>query len=575
MDNGGRLEGAMPEVLKRVGRFDLLEVIGRGGAAVVYLAVQRDLQRNVALKELAPFHLADSSFAERFVEESRLAGAMNHANVVTVHEFFEDGSVPYIAMEYLPYGSLRQYIGRLSTAQIAGVLEGVLAGLAHGEAHGIVHRDLKPENLLVAIDGRVKIADFGVARAYSKAATRAVVTVAGTTIGTPAYMSPEQALGGDLTPATDLYSLGIVAWELFTGQVPFEENDTPVAVLYRHVHEPVPSVRTVAPDVDAGIAVWLEKMLAKRPEDRFQRADDAWLALEDVVLDLLGPRWRREARLVVEDELPRSRRTLTPAPFDRPDDAAESVQPTPIPETVSGPAAEVDGDDDGWAVAAPDGDAGTEAVKPTIAPSKRREPSHTTMFRIARRHHADDEEGAATPETLRRRMIVLGIVAAMVVAAVVGVVVAGTGGTSPRRGPTRAQIQAQERAAAAARAKAAAVAAANKQVSGLAQKLAVSANGSLGKVLNAPTPAQQAKDLTAVESDYAAAAGKVAQVSASPLAPALSATLRTMAGAYGRAAQAARAGNQRQWNRAWTAIKADQRKLQGQVGKLPAIPIRS
>ena len=244
----------MPDVLKRVGRYDLLEVIGRGGAAVVYLAHQRDLRRHVALKELAPYHTADTSFAERFVEESRLAGSMNHANVVTVHEFFEDGGVPYIAMEYLPYGSLRQYVGKLSTAQIAGVLEGVLAGLSHGEAHAIVHRDLKPENLLVAIDGRVKIADFGVARAFNNAVTRAVVTVAGTTIGTPAYMSPEQALGSDLTPATDLYSLGIVAWELLTGQVPFEETDTPVAVLYRQVHEPIPSVRTVAPEVDEGIA---------------------------------------------------------------------------------------------------------------------------------------------------------------------------------------------------------------------------------------------------------------------------------------------------------------------------------
>src|ERR1700744_2879767 len=162
----------MEEVLKRVGRFNLLEVIGRGGAAVVYLALQRDLQRHVALKELAPFHLADSSFAERFVEESRLAGSMNHANIVTVHEYFEDGSVPYIAMEYLPHGSLRQYIGRLSTAQIAGVLEGVLAGPAHGEAHRIVPRDLQPENLLVAVDGRVKIADFGVARGPHKGATR-------------------------------------------------------------------------------------------------------------------------------------------------------------------------------------------------------------------------------------------------------------------------------------------------------------------------------------------------------------------------------------------------------------------
>src|ERR1700749_2359532 len=108
----------MQEVLKRVGRFDLLEVIGRGGAAVVYLAVQRDLQRHVALKELAPFHLADSSFAERFVEESRLAGSMNHANIVTVHEYFEDGSVPYIAMENRPHGSLRHDIGRPPLAPI-------------------------------------------------------------------------------------------------------------------------------------------------------------------------------------------------------------------------------------------------------------------------------------------------------------------------------------------------------------------------------------------------------------------------------------------------------------------------
>ena len=176
----------MPEVLKRVGRFDLLEVIGRGGAAVVYLAMQRDLQRHVALKELAPYPPGRHELRRAVRARSPAwPGSMNHANVVTVHEYFEDGSVPYIAMEYLPHGSLRQYIGRLSTAQIAGVLEGVLAGLSHGEAHGIVHRDLKPENLLVAVDGRVKIADFGVARAYSKAATRAVVTVAGTTIGTP------------------------------------------------------------------------------------------------------------------------------------------------------------------------------------------------------------------------------------------------------------------------------------------------------------------------------------------------------------------------------------------------------
>jgi serine/threonine protein kinase len=118
----------MAHVQRSVGRYDLTEVIGRGGAAIVYLAYQRDLRRRVALKELLAEHLADPTFAERFVEESRLAGAMNHSSIVTVHEFFEDDGVPYIAMEYLPRGSLRPYVGRLSVAQIAGVLESVLAG---------------------------------------------------------------------------------------------------------------------------------------------------------------------------------------------------------------------------------------------------------------------------------------------------------------------------------------------------------------------------------------------------------------------------------------------------------------
>jgi serine/threonine protein kinase len=305
----------MVQAGRRVGRYDLLDVIGRGGAAVVYLAYQRDLRRRVALKELLSQHLADPNFAERFVEESRLAGAMSHSSIVTVHEFFEHEGVPYIAMEYLPRGSLRPYVGRLSGVQVVGVLEGVLAGLSHGEGQGVVHRDLKPENLLVAVDGRVKIADYGVARAYNAAATRAVVTAPGTTIGTPAYMAPEQALGEQLTSATDLYSLGIVAWELLTGAVPFESTDTPVAVLYRHVHEPVPHVTEVDPNIDERLAAWLDRMLAKHPADRFQSAEPAWEELEDIVIDLHGPRWRREARLG-DDPAEPGRHPLTPAQFE-------------------------------------------------------------------------------------------------------------------------------------------------------------------------------------------------------------------------------------------------------------------
>jgi serine/threonine protein kinase len=549
----------MQEVLKRVGRFDLLEVIGRGGAAVVYLALQRDLQRNVALKELAPFHLADTSFAERFVEESRLAGSMNHANIVTVHEFFEDGSVPYIAMEYLPHGSLRQYIGRLSMAQIAGVLEGVLAGLSHGEAHEIVHRDLKPENLLVALDGRVKIADFGVARAYSKATTRAVVTVAGTTIGTPAYMSPEQALGSDLTPATDLYSLGVVAWELLTGQVPFDETDTPVAVLYRHVHEPVPSVRSIAPEVDVGIAEWLEKMLAKRPEERFQSADEAWVALEDVVLELLGPRWRREARLAVEDEHRRARRTLTPASFpsvtlDTPTPQEGPGARTPVPETIAGLSA--------------------KTPPPTVAPTKRREASHTTMFRLARRHRdVGEDEGPVSPDVMRRRLIAGGIVVAMIVAAVVGVLLASSH-KPVHHGPTAAQVRAEQQQQAAARRKAsaaaAATAAANLQLEKILTSLAHTRAQNLVRLANEPNQATQIRDAVSVQKAYDTAKGKVVPLeqkttAAEPLAK----QLTKLSGDYKRLVAIGRANKPAAWNRFFnTTIKADEKTLQSLVGKV-------
>jgi serine/threonine protein kinase len=315
----------MSDVLRTVGRYDLLDVIGRGGAAVVYLAHQRDLERRVALKELAPVRVRDETFAARFVAESRLMSSLNHPNVVTVYEFFEQDGVPYIAMEYLPRGSLRQYIGAVTTAQVAGVLEGVLAGLSHGARHGIVHRDLKPENLLVSEDGRVKIADFGVARAYHRAAPREAITATGATIGTPAYMAPEQALGKELTPAADLYSAGVVAWEMLAGKVPFEETDTPMAVLYRHIHEPIPQIQSVAPEVSPRLAGWVERMLAKAPEDRFPSADAAWEALEDLVLERLGPRWRREARLVESDESAPAR-PLTPATFEGKEPPAAATQ---------------------------------------------------------------------------------------------------------------------------------------------------------------------------------------------------------------------------------------------------------
>jgi serine/threonine protein kinase len=540
----------MAEVLKRVGRYDLLDVIGRGGAAVVYVAHQRDLRRNVALKELAPFHAADATFAERFVDESRLAGSLSHANVVVVHEYFEDGGVPYIAMEYLPHGSLRQYIGNLSVAQIAGVLEGVLAGLSAGEAHHIVHRDLKPENLLVAEDGRVKIADFGVARALNKAATRAVVTVAGTTIGTPTYMSPEQALGTTLTPATDLYSLGVVAWEMLTGQVPFEETDTPVAVLYRHVHEPVPSVLTVDPTIDPQLAAWLEKMLAKAPEERFQSADEAWVELEDVVLELIGPRWRREARLAVEQSgRGEQKRSLTPADFESasheavaPVETTPEPGPPPVAHTVT------------------EEPVAAEPEK-TVAPKERPRRSHTTMMRIARRH-ADGEVGEEPrADKARRRLAVLGVVAAMVVAIVAGLLVANSGGS----GPSAAERAAQR----AAVAKRQLIASTDKKLATVMQSFATTDNRDQTALDNATTPTKQASAASVLKRAFDKTAKQVAPYdSDAPPAAQLHTTLGGIASSYGHLSAAASAGRSRSYDAAAATIRRDEQTLYSEVAKL-------
>src|ERR671911_92736 len=305
----------VPDVLKTVGRYEILREVGRGGMAMVYLARQTDLDRFVALKELAAFHASDAAFAQRFLRESRVAGSLSHPNIVTVHDYFEHDGTPYIAMEYVERGSLRPYVGKMTLAQIGGVLEGLLAGLTNAEQNGIVHRDLKPENLMVTSDGRVKIADFGIAKATTKMQTGAFLTATGTTVGTPTYMAPEQAMAQDIGPWTDLYSVGCMAFEMFTGKVPFHDSDAPMAILLRHVNEPIAPVKSINPDVDQGISDWVEKLLVKDPSKRTQSASDAWDEFEEIIIGLLGPRWRRSARLGEHAGTTDSPNPLTPAPF--------------------------------------------------------------------------------------------------------------------------------------------------------------------------------------------------------------------------------------------------------------------
>jgi serine/threonine protein kinase len=286
--------------MESLGRYEILRELGRGGMATVYLARQRDLGRLVALKELGVLRATDGTLAQRFLREARLAGSLSHPNVVTVHDYFEYDGTPFIAMEYVSGGSLRAHMaaGR-STAQIAGSLQGVLAGLSAAGAVGIVHRDLKPENVLVTDAGTVKIADFGIARAGDRLLETHALTKTGTTLGTPDYMAPEQALGEPVSPRTDLYAVGVLAFELLIGRTPFADTETPVAVLMRQVSDPIPPVASVRPDVDPRLSDWIDRLLAKDPADRTPSAEVAAEELDEIVLALLGPRWARESRLPV------------------------------------------------------------------------------------------------------------------------------------------------------------------------------------------------------------------------------------------------------------------------------------
>ena len=246
------------------GRYEIVRLLGRGGTASVHLARQPSLDRDVALKVL---HAGPRGVAPP---------ALDHPNIVTVLEYFEHEGVPCIAMEYLERGSLRPLVGRLTLAQVAGVLEGMLAALAEASAHGVVHGALKPENVLLGADGRAKVADFGAA-------------------GAPAYTAPEQALERDVGPQADLYATGVIAYELLAGRHPFHGTEAPVALRQHHVRDRPPPLSDLRPDLPPAIVAWVHGMLAKDPGRRPAGARRAWEALELSIVELLGPHWRRRA----------------------------------------------------------------------------------------------------------------------------------------------------------------------------------------------------------------------------------------------------------------------------------------
>ena len=267
--------------LQRLGKYDILEKIGAGAFADVYKARDTILERTVALKIPAPFLLRDPGFIDRFQREARAAANLKHPNIVTTYDMSEIEGVYYIAMEYLPGRTLRDIIkeeGALPLDRTLDITEQVAGALDYAHAQGLAHRDVKPSNIIIDAEGHATLTDFGLVKAMAEA----TLTSKGAIVGTPEYMSPEQAEGKPTDKRSDIYSLGIVVYQMLTGQVPFSADSTP-ATLYAQVHTPPPPPSELVPDLPRGIEVALLKALAKAPEDRYQTAGSFADALEAAV----------------------------------------------------------------------------------------------------------------------------------------------------------------------------------------------------------------------------------------------------------------------------------------------------
>jgi len=269
--------------VSKIGKYDIVQELGRGGMGVVYKAHDGLMERDVAIKVMADLMLAVPEIRERFFREARTAGKLSHENITVVFDVGEDEGRPYIVMEYLTGSDLAEMLDRREPIPFLQKLDfaiQICRGLSYSHAHDIVHRDIKPQNIRIVGSGRVKIMDFGIARSVTS-----TMTTTGAVIGTPYYMSPEQIQGRHVDKRSDIFSFGVLFYELLSGRKPFT-GDVPTAVMFKIVYDPPPPLDDEQIDHRNGLRDIILKTLAKDPDQRYQDLAEVADALENIVSDL-------------------------------------------------------------------------------------------------------------------------------------------------------------------------------------------------------------------------------------------------------------------------------------------------
>jgi len=310
---------------ENIGPYRIVEQLGQGGMATVFKAYHASLDRYVAIKALHPAFNEDKTFASRFQREARVVAKLEHPNIVPIYDYAEHEGRPYLVMKYIEGDTLKARLnqGPLSSEEINKIVDSVGSALAYAHKQGILHRDIKPSNVLVATDGQMYLADFGLARiAQSGESTLSSDMI----MGTPQYISPEQAMGKkELDARTDLYSFGVMLYEMVVGQVPFNA-DTPFSVIHDHIYTPLPMPHKVNPSVPESVERVLLKALAKERDDRYEDVS--------VLVEAFRDAWE-EAGVPMQGTFVRLSQTLKPAINKAPTNEAPTKAAAPMPSTMA------------------------------------------------------------------------------------------------------------------------------------------------------------------------------------------------------------------------------------------------